>query len=311
MQASPPLTHQWLAQLDELAPRIGHTPLVPITRAWQKDGVHLYAKLEWRQLGGSVKTRPAYRMIRQAIEQEQLRPGMQIFDSTSGNTGIAYASIGAYLGIGTSIVMPEDASEERKTILRALGAELILTQAGMSSDEVFVYAQELAAQHPERYCYLNQYDNDANWQAHYDTTGEEVSEQIDGRITQFVCGLGTRGTLTGTIRRLRTWHPTIQAVALHPDVPEHEIEGWKHLDSSRHPKIYEPALVNQHLRVSTDDAMRWMRHVAQTEGWLLSPSSAAALAGAVQVADQLQAGHVVAIFPDDASKYGAMWQRLT
>lgn len=300
----------WLTRLDELAERVGHTPLVPLTRAWSKPGVHLYAKLEWQQMAGSVKTRPAYRMVREAIEQGRLQPGMHLFDSTSGNTGISYAAIGAYLGIGTTIVMPEDASEERKTILRALGAELLLTDPKLTSDEVFEHAQDLAARHADRYCYLNQYDNEANWRAHFEGTAEEVYAQTDGRITHFVCGLGTCGTLIGTGRRLKQWNPAIQLVALHPDVPDHAIEGWKHLDSSRHPQIYDPHLPNQHLRISTKLAKQWMVRVAQTEGWLLSPSSAAALAGAVQIADTLEAGHVVAILPDDASKYGAMWQQL-
>jgi cysteine synthase B len=311
MNPPTPFTTQWLSQLDELAERVGHTPLVPITRAWQGSGVQLYAKLEWQQLAGSVKTRPAFRMIRDAIETGRLRPGMHLFDSTSGNTGISYAAIGAYLGIPVTIVMPADASQERKTIMRAMGAELLLTDSQLTSDEVFQYAQDLAAQHPDRYCYLNQYDNEANWRAHYETTAGEIYQQTEGRITHFVCGLGTCGTFTGTGRRLKVWNQAIQLIALHPDQADHAIEGWKHLDTSRHPRIFDAQLADQHLRISTAEAKHWMQHVARTEGWLLSPSSAAALAGAARLADTLETGHVVAMLPDDAAKYGAMWQQLT
>lgn len=293
-----------LQRLEALAPFVGHTPLWPIQRAYHRPGVAIYAKLEWQQLGGSIKARAAYRMLGDAIAQGTYQPGQTLLDSTSGNTGIALAMLAARLAIPITLIMPEDATIERKRILESLGVQMHYTPAEMSSDEVFALAQATYARDPDRYCYLNQYDNPHNWQAHYDTTALEIYEQTGGRITHFACGLGTTGTFTGTGRRLRTWHEGIQLVALHPDVKDNQIEGWKHLDSSRHPQIYDPSLADAHLRVSTAEAHYWMKKAARWEGLLLSPSSGAALAGAVKVADRLEQGVVVTVFPDDASKYG-------
>jgi S-sulfo-L-cysteine synthase (O-acetyl-L-serine-dependent) len=301
---------QWKKGLKYLATQVGHTPLVRIQRAWSKPQVEIYAKLEWEQLGNSVKTRPALYMIREAVEQERLTPGRHIFDSTSGNTGISYAAIGSYLDVPVTTVMPEDASEERKTILRALGAELLLVSADMTSDEVSAYTQQLADQHPDRYCYLNQYDNPANAQAHYESTGPEIYEQTLGRITHFVSSLGTCGTFTGTARFFRDHHPHVQCMALHPDVADHELEGWKHLASSQHPKIYDPSLVNTSYTITTEESLYWVKQVAAEEGLLISPSSAGALAGAIKVAEQIDKGVIVTVFPDDAAKYGAIYRRL-
>lgn len=301
---------EWYTKLQHLAFQVGDTPLVPINQAWSRPRVEIYAKLEWEQLGNSVKTRPALRMIEAAIRSDQLRPGMRIFDSTSGNTGIAYCAIGAYLGIPVTVVMPEDATEERKTLMRSLGGELLLVDPAMTSDEVFHHTQRLAEERGEEYCYLNQYDNPANWQAHYEGTAKEIYEQSKGRITHFVSSLGTCGTFTGTARFFHEQHPHVQCVALHPDRPDHELEGWKHLDSSRHPAIYEAGLAQSHLVVSDQEAFYWLKQAARHEGLLLSPSAAGALAGAVKVAEQLERGVVVTIFPDDASKYGALYQRL-
>ena len=299
-----------LQQLEALAPFVGNTPLWPVRRAYQRSGVEIWAKLEWQQLGGSVKARAAYRMLWDALQTGYYQPGQTLLDSTSGNTGIALAMIAAQVGIPISLIMPEDASIERKRILESLGVDMQYTPAEMSSDEVFAYAQATYAQDPARYCYLNQYDNAANWQAHYHTTAREIYEQTAGRITHLACGLGTCGTFVGTGRRLREWNPEVQLVALHPNVKDNDIKGWKHLDSSRHPGIYDPTLANAHLKVTTEEAYFWMKKAARQEGLLLSPSAGAALAGAVKVADRLERGVVVTVFPDDASKYGALLQTL-
>lgn len=305
-----PLPTQWLDRLDELAPRVGHTPLIKLTRAWQHPTVQVYAKVEWLQFAESLKTRAAYSMIRSAIESGKLQPGMHIFDSTSGNTGISYAAIGSYLEIPVTIVMPATATEERKTIMRAFGVELLLTDPEMTSDEVFQHTKDLAAKYPDKYCYLNQFDNPANSDAHYHGTAEEIYQQTQGRITHFTCGLGTCGTFSGTGRRLRELNPDIRLVALHPDVSKHEIEGWKHLDTSFHPGIFNSQLIDDNVITSTAEAQQWMQHVAKTEGWLLSPSAAAAIAGAVRIAETLEEGHIVTILADNSAKYGAMWNDL-
>ena len=301
---------QWKKQLRQLEPQIGRTPLVRINQLWTKPGVEVYAKLEWEQLGQSVKGRPAFRMISQAIEEEVLVPGKRIFDSTSGNTGIAYAAIGAYLGVPCTIVMPEDASEERKIILRALGAELLLVSSEWTSNEVMDYTQELAAKHADEYCYLNQYDNPANWQAHYFGTGVEIYEQTQGRVTHFVSSLGTCGTFSGVAKFFQDQHPHVTSIGLHPDVADHGLDGWKHLASSRHPGIYMPELAQGDVVVSTEEAYDWMGKLASQEGLLVSPSSAGALAGAIKVAQELDTGVVVTVFPDDSAKYGAVYREL-
>ncbi len=300
----------WHKKLTTLQTQVGNTPLVHISQAWSKPGVELYAKLEWEQLGQSVKIRPALRMVQEAIRQDHLKPGMHIFDLTSGNTGIAYCVIGAQLGIPVTIVMPENASEERKTIMRAMGGELILLDAEMTSDEVFEYTQHLAEERADKYCYLNQFDNPANWKSHYDGTGVEIYKQSKGRVTHFVSSLGTCGTFTGTARFFHDQHPHVQCIGLHPNQADHELEGWKHLATSRHPLIYDSSLAHQHELVTSEEARYWIQEVARLEGLLLSPSSAGALAGAIKVAENLDSGVVVTIFPDDASKYGALYQQL-
>ncbi|RMG62950.1 MAG: cysteine synthase family protein [Bacteroidetes bacterium] len=297
-------------RLEALAPYIGNTPLWPLRRAYARPGVAIHAKLEWQQLGGSVKARAAYRMLREAIQTGAYQPGQTLLDSTSGNTGIALAMLAAQIGIPITLIMPEDASVERKRILAALGVEMCYTPAELSSDEVFAFAQDMHARNPDRFCYLNQYDNSANWQAHYHGTAREIYEQTQGQVTHLATGLGTCGTFVGTGRRLREWNAGIQLVALHPDVKDNGIKGWKHLDSSRHPAIYDPQLADAHLKVTTEEAHFWMKQAARKEGLLLSPSAGAALAGAVKLADRLERGVVVTVFPDDASKYGALLQSL-
>jgi cysteine synthase B len=206
--------------------------------------------------------------------------------------------------------MSETASKERSTILKALQAKIIYTSAATTGDEAQQMALNLYNQQPDTYFHINQYGNDNNWKAHYQTTAEEIYRQTRGKVTHFVAGLGTTGTLVGTGRRLRELNPAIRLVSLQPDVSTHLLEGWKHLGSSKAPAIYDPALADENLAVSTEEAYEWIKRVANREGLLLSPSSAAALAGAVKVAEKIDKGIVVTVFPDNADKYGEVIQSL-
>lgn len=299
-----------LSALDQLSAYIGNTPLFPLENAYAKTGVQIHAKLEWQQLGSSVKARAAFNIIREAIRNGALTPEKSILDSTSGNTGIAYAAIAARLDLRCTIIMPESVTEERKTILKALGAELIYVSSDLSGDEVHQYAKDTYAANREKYFYANQYDNPHNWQAHYYTTAEEIFAQTEGKVTHFAAALGTTGTFTGTGKRLKELNPSIQLVGLNVEEQENEIEGWKHLATSKHPKIYDETLADHHVFVTTAEAFDWVRQLSRKEGLLVSPSSAAAVAGAVKLAEQIDKGLIVTVLPDDASKYGAIIQRL-
>ncbi len=297
-------------RLKEIRPFIGNTPLFPLNRISPSPGVRILAKLEWQQLGGSVKARPAFQIIHSAIEQGRLFPEQRLLDATSGNTGIAYAAIGAALGIPVTLCLPENASQERKQLLQALGAEIIYTSRFESTDGAQEKARELAERYPERYFYADQYNNPANWQAHYYGTAEEIYHQTGGRITHFVAGLGTTGTFVGTGRRLKERVPGVRLIALQPDTALHGLEGWKHLETARVPGIYDPQLADAVLPVDTAEAYALIRRVAREEGLLLSPSAAANLAGAVKVAREIEQGMVVTVFPDNADKYGEVLRRI-
>lgn len=301
-----PLTER----VHQLEKQIGNTPLIPIRTVFQKKGVQILVKLEWQQLGASVKARPAFNIIKSAILSQQLYKGRRLLDATSGNTGIAYAHIAAALGISLTIVLPENASQERKYILKALGAELIYTSKFGGTDEAQEKAKELANAYPDLYFYADQYSNPANWQAHQLTTAPEIWEQSKQQITHFVAGLGTTGTLVGTSKGLKALNPSIQSIALHPETALHGLEGWKHLETAKVPLIYAPQLIDQHLEISTLEAYEYLKQIAAKEGLLVSPSAAANLAGAIKVANQLTEGTVVTLFPDDASKYGEVLQHL-
>jgi S-sulfo-L-cysteine synthase (O-acetyl-L-serine-dependent) len=233
---------------------VGNTPLLPLQRigATLAPEVRLYAKAEWFNPGGSIKDRPALNILRNALADGSLDGGKRLLDSTSGNMGIAYATFGAASGIPVTLALPANASPERIMILRALGAELILTDPLEGSDGATLVARQLAADYPERYFYANQYDNPANWQAHYLTTGPEIVQQTEGKITHFIAGLGTTGTLTGVGRYLRSYNPEIQIVAGQPDSPLHGLEGLKHLPTAIQPGIYDAALPDRTIAVPTE-----------------------------------------------------------
>jgi cysteine synthase B len=287
--------------------RVGKTPLLRLEKVGQAyPNVGLYAKAEWFNPGGSVKDRAALSMVREGERSGALRPGKTILDATSGNTGIAYAMIGAALGYPVELCLPSNASRERKRILSAYGAKLNLTPADDGSDGAIRKAREIYAASPDKYFYPDQYSNPANWQAHYKTTAPEIWEQTAGRITHFVAGMGTSGTFVGTSRRLKELNPAIQCISLQPEAAFHGLEGWKHMASALVPKIYDAGVADADLEVRTEDAYRMVKTLARKEAMLVSPSAAAALVGCLQVAESLgknASAVIVTIFPDAAEKY--------
>ena len=283
---------------------IGRTPLIRLRRFENEcPGVELCAKVEGQNPGGSVKDRAAARMIAEGEKSGALKPGLTILDATSGNTGIAYAMIGAARGYKVKLCVPANASPERKLILRAFGAELVLTSPLESTDGAIREARRLHAEEPGRYFYPDQYNNDGNWLAHYDTTAPEIIEQTSGSLTHFVAGLGTSGTFVGTGRRLRKFNPAIRLISFQPATAFHGLEGLKHMESAIVPGIYDPALADEDLRVESEDAYDMVRRLAREEGVMAGISSGAALAAALHVARRLDRGLVVTVFPDGAEKY--------
>jgi cysteine synthase B len=298
-----------LTSVRGLEKKIGHTPLLPITRLFNKKNVRLYAKQEWMQLSGSVKARAAYNIIRKAIENGQLNRERTLLDATSGNTGIAYAHIASQLGIPVALCLPENASKERKDILESLGVRLILTSRFEGTDGAQQVAKELAVTDPAGYYYADQYKNQYNWKAHYYSTAPEIFDALPD-ITHFIAGLGTTGTFVGTGRRLRELVPGIRLISLQPDAALHGMEGWKHLETAIVPGIYDPTVADANEEVSTEEAHAMIKAAYKHEGLLLSPSSAANLAGAIRIAEQLEEGTVVTVLPDNADKYSEVIKKI-
>jgi cysteine synthase B len=304
-------THMPLAIADNTRPRalldlIGNTPLVPLRKIALDltAGVEVYAKAEWYNPGGSIKDRAALWMIRDGEASRRLRPGMRIADATSGNTGIAYATIGAVLGYPVTLALPENASPERKRILGALGAELILTDAQQGMDLAITTIRELVAARPDLYFYPDQYNNPANVEAHYQTTGPEIWQQTSGRVTHFVAGLGTSGTFMGAGRRLRELNPAIELIGMQPDGPYHAIEGIKHMATTGMvPGIYDPSFANRIVEIRSETALEMARCLGRIEGLLVGISSAANVAAALEIARGLEQGVVVTVLADSAFKY--------
>jgi S-sulfo-L-cysteine synthase (O-acetyl-L-serine-dependent) len=291
-----------------LESRIGNTPLIRLSRtASSLQGITLLAKAEWYNPGGSVKDRAAAAMIREAIASGRLAPGKTILDATSGNTGIALAMLGAALGFPVLLAMPSNVSPERKRILQAYGARVEWTRPDESSDGAIRRARELAKDDPERFCYIDQYSNPANWRAHYEGTAPEIWQQTEGRVTHFVAGLGTSGTFVGTTRRLKELNPQIQAISMQPDSPFHGLEGLKHMATSIVPAIYDPQLADRDIEIETEAAYAMAKQLAREEGLLVGISSAAAVAASLRVGrDEVAAGRsavIVTVLPDSADKY--------
>jgi len=296
---------------------IGNTPLLPLDALirdlpdeqpahGQVHNVHLLGKAEWYNPGGSVKDRAAARIVAEARRSGELAPGKILIDSTSGNTGIAYAMLGAALGFSVTLCVPENASPERKRILQAYGANIIYTDPAEGSDGALKIAHQYAERHPDLYFYADQYSNDANWLAHYETTANEIWQQTEGRVTHFVAVLGTTGTFVGTTRRLKELNPTIRCISLQPDSAFHGIEGAKHLPSAIVPRIYDSSLADENLEIATEDAHAMARRLAREQGLLVGVSAAAAIVGSLQVIDSLkinQRATVVTILADSGEKY--------
>jgi cysteine synthase B len=297
-----------LLPLASIVEHIGHTPLVQIRHCIpQLTQVQIWAKLEWFNPGGSVKDRAARSMIADALAHGRMRRDRPLIDSTSGNTGVAYAMVGAAMGYPVALVMPSNVSTARKRITQAYGAHLIYTDPMEQSDGAIRTVRRLVEEQPDSYFYPDQYSNDANPGAHERTTAREVHEQTGGKITHFVAGLGTSGTIMGARRGLKAIDPSIQVVAVEPAEPLHGLEGLKHMASSIVPAIYDESVLDRKLSITTDDGWEWAGKLCREEGLLAGHSAGAALAGALKVALELEArgeaGCIVALFPDRADRY--------
>jgi cysteine synthase B len=286
---------------------IGNTPLLRLERIPHEfPNVQMLAKAEWYNPGGSVKDRAAFNIISEGRRSGKFTSDKILLDSTSGNTGIAYAMIGAAEGFPVTLCMPENVSVERKRILFAYGANIIYTPADEGSDGAIRVAREIYVRDPEKYFYADQYSNDANWQAHYHGTAKEIWQQTGGRVTHFVAMLGTSGTFMGTARRLKELNPNIRCTSLQPDSPFHGIEGAKHMASAIVPKIYDPTLADEDIGISTEDSYAMAIRLSHEEGLLIGISAGAAVAGCMNVARRLRKDEeavIVTVFPDSGDKY--------
>ena len=297
-----------------LPERIGSTPLIRLDQLIRLDrslrgnpAITLLAKAEWANPGGSVKDRAAASMVADVRDRGLLRPGKTLLDATSGNTGIAFAMLGAALGFPVQLAMPSNVSPERKRILSAYGAQVEWTNPDLGSDGAIRRAREMAGNEPDRYCYVDQYSNDANWLAHYRTTGPEIWQQTSGQVTHFVAGLGTSGTFMGTTRRLKELNPALRAISFQPDSPFHGLEGLKHMGSSIVPAIDNPHLADHTLEIETEAAYTMAKRLAREEGLLVGISAAAAVVASLQIAhEEFAVGRsavIVTVLPDSAEKY--------
>jgi cysteine synthase B len=291
---------------DDLSSMIGRTPLIRLRKIASDlpAQVEVFAKAEHLNPGGSVKDRAALAMILEGERSGSLRPGQIILDATSGNTGIAYAMIGAARGYRVALCLPKNASPERKRILRIYGAEVIETDPLKGTDGAQIRAREMVATEPDKYFYPDQYNNDANWRAHYEGTAPEIWEQTQGRITHFLAGLGTSGTFVGVARRLKNYRAEIRAVAMQPDSPLHGLEGMKHMQTAIVPGIYDASLADETVEVATEDAQEMTRRLAREEGFLVGVSSGANVYAALRLARELAPGSVVVtVLCDGGGRY--------
>lgn len=286
---------------------VGNTPLVELNRCIpddiKKKNVKIYAKLESYNPGGSVKDRPATRMILEAINSGKLTKDKVIIDATSGNTGIALAMVGTALGYQVELAMPANVSEERKRIIKAFGAKIHFTNPLESTDGAILYVRKLVEKYPEKYYYIDQYNNDANWKAHFDSTAVEIWNQTEGKITHFVAGIGTGGTVMGTGRRLKIFKPDIQVVGVQPDSPFHGIEGLKYIETSIKPGIFDENRLDRTMFIGTDIAYQRARELSRLEGIFVGQSSGAAFEAALKIAREIEEGVIVFICPDGGEKY--------
>jgi cysteine synthase B len=302
-------------QEEALLACIGNTPLLTLGAFTANlPHVKLLGKAEWYNPGGSVKDRAAGNIVSEARRAGKLGPGKTLLDSASGNTGIAYAMLGAALGFPVTLCVPENVSPERKRILQAYGANIIYTDPAEGSDGALKIARQLAERHPDLYFYADQYSNDANWRAHYETTANEIWQQTQGSITHFVAMLGTTGTFVGTSRRLKELNPKIRCISLQPDSAFHGIEGAKYLPTAIVPRIYDPSLADENVEIVTEDAHTMARRMARELGLLVGVSAAAAVVGCLKIAERLprdQRATIVTVLCDSGEKYlsESFWQQ--
>lgn len=291
-------------QGDAIETWIGDTPLIRLWRVTSglPAGVEVLAKAEHLNPGGSVKDRPALSMVLDGERRGRLRPGMTILDATSGNTGIAYAMIGAARGYRVKVCLPKNASAQRKRILSNYGVEIVETDPLLATDGSQLIARELFEREPDNYFYPDQYNNEANWRAHYETTAPEIWEQTEARITHFIAGLGTSGTFVGTSRRLKEMNPAVRAISMQPDSPLHGLEGLKHMQSAMKPGIYDPTIADDNVEVATDDAQEMVRRLAREEGLFVGTSSGGNVFAALRLARTLPRGSVVVTILCDGSE---------
>ena len=285
---------------------IGNTPLLRLKRVTSElpADVEVFAKAEHLNPSGSVKDRAALQMITAGENEGKLRSGMTILDASSGNTGIAYAMIGAGRGYPVTLCLPSNASRQRKQILRSFGVQIVETDPLQSTDGAQLKARELFQQRPDYFFYPDQYNNDANWKAHYEGTGREIWEQTEGRITHFICGLGTSGTFTGTARRLKAFDASVRAISMQPASPLHGLEGLKHMETALVPGIYDPTLADANVEVETEDAQEMVGRLAREEGLFVGTSSGANVFAALRLAQTLQSGSVVVtVLCDGGERY--------
>lgn len=291
-----------IQKLQALEASIGNTSLLEVKHLNPNKNVKIYAKAEWENIGGSIKARPAFNIIKRALLDQKWDPGQTLLDASSGNTGIAYAAIAKALGLQVKLVIPANASQARKDILEQLGAELIYSSALEGTDGAQELAKSLSQQYPWTYFYADQYSNDHNWKAHY-KTAQEIWTQTKGSITHFITGVGTSGTFTGTTIGLKKKMRSISAIEVQPDLPMHGLEGWKHMQTAAVPKFYQSQLADEKRSISSQKAYDYIKLAKQKEAWDLSPSAAANLAAAIELATEISQGVIVTTFPDNASKY--------
>ena len=293
---------------------VGNTPLIKLDKALPDDikekPIEIYAKLESYNPGGSVKDRPATRMILEAIQSGKLTKDKIILDATSGNTGIALAMVGTALGYKVELAMPANVSEERKKIIQAFGAKIHYTNPLESTDGAIIFVRKLVEKYPDKYYYIDQYNNDANWRSHYYSTAVEIWKQTQGRITHFIAGIGTGGTIMGTGRRLKVFNPDIQIIGVQPDSPFHGIEGLKYIETSIKPGIFDENRLDRTMFIGTDLAYERARELAKKEGIFVGQSSGAAFEAAIELAKEIKEGVIVFICPDGGEKYltTALWE---
>ncbi|MBE9467848.1 MAG: cysteine synthase family protein [Bacteroidetes bacterium] len=296
-------------KIEKLSFFIGNTPLFPIENIYKKKDVNIYAKIEWQQLGNSIKSRPAFEMIKKAIETGELDKHKIIIDASSGNTGIAYASIGAFLGIRVKLILPYNISKEKILILKSLNADIEVVSEIYGSEGSQKRVEEIVDSNPAKYFYINQYSNKENYKSHFKTAAE-IFKQTKGDVTHFVAGLGTSGTFTGNSMFLKQKNKNIKTIALQPANVKNILFGWKYYTGKNTPAIYNNSLVDDTIRINDAEVEQIIKQTAATEGLLLSPSSAGNLAGAIKVAKNIEKGTIVTVFPDGHDKYYSFLEKI-